>query len=122
MATYAYCPMDWAVGAAVVVQHRRARRRGRRLEDRPSEDRRLEGMERPVPRPGPDPLRAAEAAELARLDDQGLLPDHALRSGAVAVEAALPRAGARVRPPGRLPGPAEPQRPVPLARSERHHV
>jgi hypothetical protein len=49
MATYAYCPMDWAVGAAVFLRHRRAGRRGRRLEDRSSEGRRREGVEHPCP-------------------------------------------------------------------------
>src|SRR5215210_4763486 len=112
MATYAYCPMDWAVGAAVFLRHRRARRRGRRLEDRPSEGCRREGVERPVPGPRPDPLCPAEAAELAGLDHQGLLPGHAVRSRGVAVEAAVPGARARVRAPGRLPGPPEPRRPV----------
>src|SRR5215211_4099852 len=35
---------------------------------------------------------------------------------------AVPGARARVRASGRLPGPAEPRRPVPLARPGRHHV
>src|SRR5215211_6620242 len=91
MATYAYCPMDWAVGAAVFLRHRRAGRRGRRLEDRSSEGRRREGVERPVPGPRPDPLCAAEAAGLAGLDDQGLLPGHAVRPRGVAVEACCAR-------------------------------
>ena len=71
---------------------------------------------------GRDRLRASGAAGLAGVDGHGRVPTHAVRPRAVAVVAAVPGARARVRPPARLPGSAEPGRPVPLARPGGHHV